>query len=231
MSRPLLLATLALLAGFALACRTIDAPAPRTPTPRVEATAATPTRTATPIATRVFVLVPTPVPLELEDTPGDPHSGREIVDLFGSAGLQVQTLPSSPLVALCATIETVQPVYRSYSIVVGTDTASVTIGLAIFTDVATRAENWLVDESGNATIKADGPCADRLSRLPGFITANPLLSAFFQPGFVEEGAIGRGNIVVVFKDVVFGNIQLGGDGLDPGIRAEVEQLIRGLHEE
>lgn len=246
MTRPRL-AALAALALLALACRSIDAPAPRTPVPTPEVTrtavprgtaAATPTAAGTPRQ----LLVPQgaisarDLP-EFPDATGKPHSGRSLIDFFGDAGLDVGGAGGGPRLSVCQTgpssfsLGGYTPRFTTHTIAVGRDGTSAVLGLIIYIDTETLREDWVIETDGSASIREDGVCAAlAVGTLSGSETSATFASFFFG-GFDEAGAIGHGNLIVTFANAVFGDISVGGNGLDPELRAEVERLIRGLHEE
>lgn len=243
MLRPAL-TVVASLALLTLACRSIDAPAPRTPvpTPEVTRTAVPREPTSTPAARATRE----PIPVTVEEAvpfaalEGEPISGARLMDLLTSSGhelIEVQS-PFIGGIPFCASVGgeltddfVLKPGFRTPVIAVGNADASVVLAFVFYENEMLRSADWALDPDGSAHLIEDGACATWMTGQSTFLR-NSMFEAFFPfGGWLESSAIGTGNVIAVFTDVVIGGNELGGNGLDPELRAEVERLIRGLHEE
>ncbi len=174
---------------------------------------------------------------EFGDAPGVPHNGASLTERFASAGLKVAEAGRRSSLSLCSAGAgsfrdgTFRPRVTSHNVAVGDGERSVVLGRIIYRDAAVRADDWQIAADATASILEDGDCAQLAAGSFSVDGSSLAFAAFFAGGFDEASAIGHGNLIVTFANAVFGAITVGGNGLDPEIRAEVEQLIRELHEE
>jgi hypothetical protein len=239
------LALVTLLVLVPLACRSIEVPPSRTPVPTPEATRTSVSR-GTPTSTPTQEPTSEPVPIKLEEPvpfaglSGDPITGADLLALLASSGLEVIDVenPFRGGTSICSSIGgeltddfILKPGFRTPVLAIGDANASIVIGLIFYNNEALRAADWQIEPDGSAQLLEDGACAARLEGQPTFIRTSLFESFFLFGGWVEESAIGAGNIIAAFPEAVIGGNELGGNGLDPEMRAEVERLIRGLNNE
>lgn len=175
----------------------------------------------------------------MEEAPGNPHTGSAVIELLTSSGLQIVALTNEPawLGSICAPNlnggpEDPRTKFARGTFAAGDDEHSAVIEIIVFATGEERALDWAIGRNGDATVLEDGACAMQLaSSSTVVLRGNPVSDQFFSSGLEKHSVIGHGNILVAFTNAVFGGNPLGGDGVDPEVRTEVERIIRALHEE